>query len=103
MLAGTLVGGLLGTLVKELFSRSSIMGDFATSGIVATITPIIPILCSNLILGFIIAVVLMRKKDVQPFLTIEDFWAGILVGFLTSYTSSQILEQLSHMQIINTP
>ena len=44
----------------------------------------------------------MRKQDVQPFVTIEDFWGGILVGFITSYTSSQILDQLSQIQIIST-
>jgi hypothetical protein len=66
-----------GTLVKELLTKSDLMEFLETSGLVAVIGSIIPILFSNLILGFIIAVVLMRKKDVQPFLTIEDFWSGI--------------------------
>jgi hypothetical protein len=86
--------------VKELFLKADIMKNFTILGLGETIAPIIPILFSNLILGFIIAVVLMRKKDVQPFLTIEDFWGGILVGFLTSFTSTQILDQLSKTQII---
>lgn len=103
MLVGTLVGAVLGTMLKELFSKTNLMKDFDTLGVPGTLAPMIPILFSNMILGFMIAVVLMRKKDVQPFLTIEDFWGGILVGFLTSYTSSQILEQLSQMNIINTP
>jgi hypothetical protein len=103
MLVGTLLGAVLGTVLKELFTKTELMKDINTLGIGGTIAPIIPILFSNMILGFMIAVVLMRKKDVQPFLTIEDFWGGILVGFLTSYTSSQILEQLSKMHIISTP
>jgi hypothetical protein len=103
MLVGTLVGSFLGTLVKELFANPDLMKNLETSGLAAVIGSIIPILFSNLILGFIIAVVLMRKKDVQPFLTIEDFWGGILVGFLTSYTSSQLLENLGNIQLINTP
>lgn len=102
MLAGTIVGSLLGTFVKELLSRSDIMSNFQTIGILGTVAPIFPSLFTNMILGFIVGVVLMRKKDVQPFLTIEDFWGGILVGFLTSYTSAQLLEQLSHMQIVTT-
>jgi hypothetical protein len=101
MLWGTIVGSLLGTFVKELFSQSDIMNNFQTIGILGTVAPIFPALFTNMILGFIVGVVLMRKKDVQPFLTIEDFWGGILVGFLTSYTSAQLLEQLSHMQIVS--
>lgn len=96
------MGAFLGTFLRDVFSRTDIMKDFSILGIEA-MAPIIPVLFSNLILGFMIAVVLMRKKDVQPFLTIEDFWGGILIGFLTSYTSSQLLEQLSKVQIINIP
>jgi len=44
---------------------------------------------------------LAAEKEIFPFLTIEDFWGGILVGFLTSYTSNQILEQVSKIQIIS--
>jgi hypothetical protein len=101
MLVGTIVGSVLGTLVKELLTRKELMHEFQILGWEGTILPVFPILFTNVILGFIVAVVLMRKKDVQPFLTIEDFWGGILVGFLTSYTSAQLLGQLSKMQIIN--
>ena len=31
----------------------------------------------------------VSKKDVQPFVTIEDFWGGILLGFLVG-TSGQV-------------
>jgi hypothetical protein len=33
----------------------------------------------------------MRKKDVQPFLTIEDFWGGILLGFLVGTNGQMFL------------
>lgn len=99
MLAGAIVGSVLGTLVKELFSKN-IQTHFTNNPLAATWS-VIPTLFSNLILAFIIAVVLMRKKDVQPFLTIEDFWGGILVGFLASYTSAQLFDQLAHINILN--
>ena len=35
----------------------------------------------------------MRKKDVQPFLTVEDFWGGILFGFQVGYSGQQIFKQ----------
>lgn len=103
MLAGTLIGGVLGTFLKEILSKENIMKDILANGLPATVGPVIPILFSNLIIGFIVLVLLMRKQDVQPFVTIEDFWGGILVVFITSYTSSQILDQLSKIQIISTP
>ena len=54
-------------------------------------------LLANLIIAFVIAIILMRKKDVQPFLTIEDFWGGILIGFLVGYTGEDIIRQLPNM------
>jgi hypothetical protein len=44
---------------------------------------------------FVIGITLMRKTDVRPFLTVEDFWDGILLGFLVGYTGQQLFEQLS--------
>ena len=41
-----------------------------------------------------IVIILMRKKDVQPFLTTEDFWGAILIGFLAGYTGQELFQQL---------
>jgi hypothetical protein len=101
MLVGTFVGGILGTFLKEILSKENIWNDILTNGI-NTIGGVTPVLFSNLIIGFIVLVLLMRKQDVQPFVTIEDFWGGILIGFLSSFTSSQILDYFSSLQIINT-
>ena len=70
MIIGTLVGGLLGTLAGERFMSAD--PSFSLS------PTIVPILFVNLIFLFIGGVVLMRRKDVQSFITIEDFWGGIL-------------------------
>jgi riboflavin transporter FmnP len=63
---------------------------------------LIPQLFANLILGFVIGITLMRKKDVQPFLTVEDFWGGILLGFLVGYTGQQLFEQISNISLNRT-
>lgn len=89
MLVGTLVGSLLGTVVNVILppiqNKNLNMPGFEF--ILAQIS-------ANLILGFIVGITLMRKKDVQPFLTVEDFWGGILLGFLVGYSGQQIFKEL---------
>ncbi|MFL6401359.1 MAG: hypothetical protein ACJ72J_17510 [Nitrososphaeraceae archaeon] len=58
------------------------------------------IIIVNLILGFIAGIVLMRRKDVQSFITIEDLWGGILIGFIVAYTGRQFLEGLLNLSSI---
>jgi hypothetical protein len=83
MLFGALFGSILGTVVKALVSPG-------TPNIFAA-------LFTNLVLAFIIAVTLMRKKDVQPFLTIEDFWGGILLGFLVGTNGQTFLDTIMRL------
>jgi hypothetical protein len=54
----------------------------------------------NLILGFITGIVLMRRKDVQSFITIEDLWGGILVGFIVAYAGKQFFEEFLNIPSI---
>ncbi|HSF51191.1 MAG TPA: hypothetical protein VLA74_10565 [Nitrososphaeraceae archaeon] len=35
----------------------------------------------------------MRKKDVQPFLTVEDFWGGLLLGFFVGYIGKSFIDR----------
>ena len=59
----------------------------------STITYIL-ILIANIILGIIAVIVFSRKKDIQPILAIEDFWGGILLGFIVGYTGKSFIEQI---------
>jgi hypothetical protein len=54
-----------------------------------------------LIFSFIAGVVLMRRKDVQSFITIEDFWGGILIGFVIGYGGIQALQSIFHLPLTN--
>jgi len=65
MLLGTLTGGFLGTMAGYNFS------NFKWIDLLGK-------LVLNLIFSFIAGVVLMRRKDVQSFITIEDFWGAYL-------------------------
>lgn len=55
--------------------------------------------CTAVVLAVIlsgIAVVFMaRKSESQSFVSIEDFWGGLLIGFLVGYTGTSFFEQLT--------
>jgi F0F1-type ATP synthase assembly protein I len=82
MIFGTLIGSFLGTLTRNDFSFSG--SDFWNN---------MKILSISLILGFIAGIILMRRKDVQSFITIEDLWGGILIGFIVAYSGRDIFER----------
>lgn len=92
MLFGTFIGSLLGTIVKALTDNPPTNFIFDYS-LVPPIATFLSILAANLILGFMVGVTLMRKKDVQPFLTVEDFWGGVLLGFLVGYLGKQFFDE----------
>lgn len=92
MLFGTFIGSILGTIVKTLTDNppTNVILDYS---LIPSIIAFISILAANLILGFMVGVTLMRKKDVQPFLTVEDFWGGVLLGFLVGYLGKQFFDE----------
>jgi len=51
------------------------------------------------ILGSILASILTvvafaRKRDAQPFITVEDFWGGVFVGTVVGYGGKSLLERM---------
>jgi hypothetical protein len=86
MLGGTLLGSILGTTVSRM---QSITSSPINPQLLATI------FLANLILTFIAGVVLMRKKDVQPLVTVEDFWGGLLLGFLLGFGGQALFARIT--------
>jgi hypothetical protein len=86
MLGGTLLGSLLGTTVSRM--------QLITSPQV-NLQLLVPIFLANLILAFIASVVLIRKKDVQPLVTVEDFWGGLLLGFIVGFGGLALFGQIT--------
>jgi len=92
MLLGTLTGGFLGTMAvhyNQCISKCLPTWDLLSK------------LVFSLIFSFIAGVVLMRRKDVQSFITIEDFWGGILIGFVIGYGGIQGLQNFLHLPFTN--
>lgn len=85
MVLGALLGGVAGwltskgpSLTPDLNALPSALLSFGTSILLAMIT----------------VVLLARKTDVQPLISIEDFWGGIAVGFLVAYSGPKLVEGL---------
>jgi hypothetical protein len=81
---GAVFGGLLGSVAHVLRDKESLA--FQSTLLSAALTTILAV----------IAVVFSSRtaKDVQPILTVEDFWGGLVVGFLLGYLGHQFFEQL---------
>jgi hypothetical protein len=48
----------------------------------------------SLVLSVMAVVLFARKKDVQPLIAVEDFWGGIAIGFLVTYSGSKVFSEL---------
>jgi hypothetical protein len=80
MLFGSILGSFFGTIAQLKWSDPN---------------TIISQIVLNLILGFIAAVILMRRKNVDSFITIEDFWGGIVIGFVVGYSGFLAFQKLA--------
>lgn len=45
-----------------------------------------------IIIGCILIVLFARKKDIQPFIAVEDFWGGVAIGFISAYIGTAFLD-----------
>lgn len=82
-LSGAVIGGVIGWFTRNATRTAALVsGDAALNLVVAVV------------LAFMAVLLLARKRDIQPVVSIEDFWGGITVGFLVSYSGSGLVNQL---------
>jgi len=77
MLAGTILGSIIGNMLTSEFNYDIDKTPFE--------------IFTSIVIGFIAGIILMRRKDVQAFITIEDFWGGILIGFTVGMVGKEAL------------
>lgn len=92
LLYGSVVGSITGTILRFII-------DATESNNVPTLAEIfVPKFYLSIVAGILIGSVLViafaRKKDAQPFITIEDFWGGFFIGFLAGYVGKSLLNPL---------
>jgi hypothetical protein len=49
------------------------------------------------ILSAVAVIFMARKSDTQSFVSVEDFWGGVLIGFLVGYTGTGFFGTLTHV------
>jgi len=77
--AGAVLGGVVGLTWQSLANKSPLGWPQALA---------------NVVLSLIVIVAFARKKDAQPFISIEDFYGGLFVGFTVGVAGEDWLSWL---------
>jgi hypothetical protein len=84
VLIGAIIGGAAGSVARLLqLNKTLNIEESAISLILAAI------------LSAIAVIFMVRKSETQSFVSIEDFWGGLLIGFLVGYTGTSFFENLT--------
>lgn len=84
MALGAVLGAAIGTFLKY----------FEDSNASLPISQLLVSLSASVLIGLVLVVAFARKKDAQPFITIEDFYGGAFVGVLAGYSGYSLLHQV---------
>ena len=90
VLLGGVLGGIFGSLGRALQGYGSIGGLIGQHGGVVAGALTLAVILSGAAVVFG-----ARKADSQSFITVEDFWGGVLVGFLIGYSGTAAFTQLT--------
>jgi hypothetical protein len=91
VILGSVVGGVIGSIARSLQGEG---GAVAFSGPHANST--IGALLLAAILSGAAVLFSARKSDTQSFVTVEDFWGGLLVGFLIGYSGTAAFAKITN-------
>jgi hypothetical protein len=86
IILGGAIGGAVGSCAKLLQDAKSLGGHAGTS---------IGALLLAVILSGAAIIFSARKADAQTFVTVEDFWGGLLVGFLIGYSGTSAFHSIT--------
>ena len=92
VIIGAGIGGFTGAIARFLqITPTEKWQIFSTTDLVTFLITIVV----TVILSGIAVVFMVRKSDAQSFVSVEDFWGGLLIGFLVGYTGTSFFEQLT--------
>jgi hypothetical protein len=83
VILGGFVGGIVGSVARSI-QQTGMAAAFKGSNL----SPTIGALILSAILSGAAVVFSARKTDAQSFVTVEDFWGGVLIGFLIGYSGT---------------
>ncbi|MDX2212038.1 MAG: hypothetical protein SFY66_01995 [Oculatellaceae cyanobacterium bins.114] len=92
VLTGAVLGGLIGAVARllQVTPVETFQGVTYIDGFRALVSIILAVILSGIAIIF-----MARKSDTQSFVSVEDFWGGLLIGFLVGYTGASFFEQLT--------
>jgi hypothetical protein len=92
VIIGAGIGGFTGAIARLLqITPTEKWQIFSSTDIVTFLITIVV----TVILSGIAVVFMVRKSEAQSFVSVEDFWGGLLIGFLVGYTGTSFFEQLT--------
>jgi hypothetical protein len=91
VIIGAAGGGLFGSLARLLQSPTFTIQTLPESFISLVL---------SLLLSVVAIIFLARKSGVQSFVSVEDFWGGLLIGFLVGYSGASFFQELTGMSTL---
>ncbi len=79
---GSVAGAVLGTLVKSLSHPTTASINTHPLGVLQA-------LAVSVMASFAVVIAFARKSSVQPLVSVEDFWGGLVIGFTVGYFGFQ--------------
>jgi hypothetical protein len=98
IIAGSIVGALIG-----FFVRATRPGGMLADGKLPLSWPFFLTIVASVLVASMVVVAFARKKDSQPILSIEDFYGGLFVGFISAYGGNVLLDNISHLPNSSLP
>jgi hypothetical protein len=99
LIVGAAIGGISGAIARLLkasgqFDLSSLTWSAGVSGGFALLLAVI--------LSAVSIIFVARKSEAQSFISVEDFWGGLLIGFFVGYTGTEFFADLTRSAIPHT-
>ncbi|MFD3930009.1 hypothetical protein [Streptomyces sp. NPDC058614] len=95
VMLGSVIGGTIGSVGRSLRDAQT-LGSLLDP---INLGPAIGALILAIILSGAAIIFSARKSDAQSFVTVEDFWGGLLIGFLIGYSGTAAFSEITRVKV----
>jgi hypothetical protein len=99
-ITGSIFGSVAGFLLRDIFEEKAILTILNGGGFAPFLVWFVALL-GNVILAIVVVVAFARKRDTQPFISVEDFWGGLFVGAVAGYTGKAMVHDILASKLPN--